>query len=204
MEAILRYHEHFTYADYVEWDTDERYELIDGVPYPMFPAPGVRHQGVDGVPYLMSPAPSVRHQEIVRKLITEFSLFLKGKPCQAFVSPIDVRLNADAEDDTVLQPDVIVVCDKGKIGDKSINGAPDLVVEVLSPSSERYDLGIKLDKYLSSGVRECWIVNPEAQTVRTYDSVDDKMGKVYREPDAIGSDILPGLAIPLAEIFADI
>jgi Uma2 family endonuclease len=115
-----------------------------------------------------------------------------------------VRLNADAEDDTVLQPDVIVVCDNGKIGDQSINGAPDLVVEVLSPSSERYDTSAKLDKYLESGVRECWIVNPGARTVRTYASVDDKMGKVYCEPDAITSDILPGLTIPLAEIFTNL
>jgi Uma2 family endonuclease len=112
MEAVSR-NEYFTYADYAEWDTDERYELIGGVPY------------------LMSPAPSVRHQEIVGELYTIFRNFLADKPCRAFISPIDVRLNAGAEDDTVLQPDVIVVCDKGKIGDNSINGAPDLVVEVL-------------------------------------------------------------------------
>ncbi|MDR1495334.1 MAG: Uma2 family endonuclease [Clostridiales Family XIII bacterium] len=186
MEAVLR-DEYFTYADYAGWDTDERYELIDGVPY------------------LMSPAPSVRHQEIVGGLYAIFRSFLKGKPCQAFISPIDVRLNADAEDDTVLQPDVIVVCDESKVGDSAINGAPDIAIEVLSPSSERYDSGVKLDKYLSSGVRECWIVNPEARTVRTYTikSEGDESVKVYRETDAIASNLLPGLTIPLAEIFAD-
>jgi Uma2 family endonuclease len=184
MEAILK-NEYFTYSDYAAWDTDERYELIDGVPH------------------LMSPAPNVRHQRIVGKLHAILLNFLEGKPCQAFVSPIDVRLNADAEDDTVLQPDVIVVCDEDKIGDKAINGAPDLVVEVISPSSEQYDSGAKLDKYLDSGVRECWIVNPEAHTVRTYADEDDITGKVYRNSDAITSGILPGLTIPLAEIFTN-
>jgi Uma2 family endonuclease len=186
MDAILK-NEYFTYSDYAGWDTDERYELLDGVPH------------------LMSPAPSVRHQGTVGELYAIFRNFLTDKPCRAFISPIDVRPNADAEDDTVLQPDVIVVCDKSKIGDKSINGAPDLVVEVLSPSSERYDSGAKLDKYLESGVRECWIVNPEAHTVRTYigESEGDETVKTYRETDAIESDILPGLTNPLEEIFAN-
>jgi Uma2 family endonuclease len=186
MEAILK-EEYFTYADYAAWDDDERYELIDGVPY------------------LMAPAPSVRHQEIAGGLYSLLRNLLKGKPCKAFVSPIDVRLNADAEDDTVVQPDVIVVCDKGKIGKQSINGAPDLVVEVLSPSSEHYDSGVKLDRYLNAGVRECWIVNPEALTVRTYlgEGEGDETVKVYRKTDVIESNILPGLSIPLAEIFAD-
>jgi Uma2 family endonuclease len=187
MEAVLG-NEYFTYADYAGWDTDERYELIDGALY------------------LMSPAPSVRHQEIVGELYAIFRNFLVDKPCRAFISPIDVRLNADSEDDTVLQPDVIVVCDKSKIGSGSINGAPDLVVEVLSPSSERYDSGVKLDKYLDSGVRECWIVNPEAHTVRVYVGESEGGGTVrlYRESGAIESDILPGLTIPLVEIFASV
>jgi Uma2 family endonuclease len=187
MEAILKEEYYFTYADYAAWDDDERYELIDGVPY------------------LMAPAPSVRHQKIAVKLVTKFSNFLTRKPCETFVSPIDVRLNADAEDDTVVHPDVIVECDKGKIGEQSINGAPDLVVEVLSPSSEHYDSGVKLDRYLDAGVRECWIVNPEARTVRTYlgEGEGGETVKVYRETDIIESSILPGLSIPLAEIFAD-
>jgi Uma2 family endonuclease len=184
MEAVLT-DEYYTYADYAAWDTDERYELIDGVPY------------------LMSPAPSVRHQRISRKLLMAFDTFLTDKPCEAFASPIDVRLNADAEDDTVIQPDVIVVCDKSKIGEASINGAPDLVVEVLSPSSERYDSGVKLDIYLNSGVRECWMVNPEARTVRTYAGKAGEIARVYGETDAATSLVLPGFRILLSEIFTD-
>jgi Uma2 family endonuclease len=186
MEAALR-KEYFTYADYVEWDTGERYELMDGVPY------------------MMSPAPSVKHQEIVGELYAIFRNFLTDKPCQAFISPIDVRLNANAEDDTVLQPDVIVVCDKDSIGHNSINGAPDLVVEVLSPSSEQYDSGAKLDKYMNSGVRECWIVNPEAHTVRAYVNVGEgkEIERIYRGFDSITSDILSGLKIPLSGIFTN-
>ncbi|MDR2610664.1 MAG: Uma2 family endonuclease [Clostridiales Family XIII bacterium] len=185
MDAALK-NEYYTYADYAEWDTDERYELIDGIPY------------------LMSPAPSIKHQDIVGILYAKFLNFLTGKKCRTFISPIDVRLNADTDDDTVFQPDVIIVCDKGKIGEKSINGAPDLVVEVISPSSEKYDSGAKLDKYLSSGVRECWIVNPEARTVRVYTDEGGETTKVYRETDSIEPVILPGLSIPLAEIFANL
>jgi Uma2 family endonuclease len=177
--------EYYTYADYAKWDTTDRYELIDGVPY------------------LMSPAPVPVHQRIVHRLVNIFDAFLEGKPCEVFISPIDVRLNADAEDDTVLQPDVLVVCDENKIGDKSINGAPDLVVEVLSPSSEKYDSGAKLDKYLEAGVRECWIVNPEARTVRIYHGNKyEDINRSYHEADTVKSEVLSGLAAPLSKIFA--
>jgi Uma2 family endonuclease len=177
--------EYYTYADYAKWDTAERYELIDGVPH------------------LMSPAPSPAHQEIVLRLGMIFSAFLEGKPCEVFISPIDVRLNAGSEDDTVLQPDILVVCDDSKIGGKSINGAPDLVVEVLSPLSEKYDSGAKLDKYLDAGVRECWIINPEAHTARIYHGNDGAdISRSYREADAVKSEVLNGLVVPLSKIFA--
>jgi Putative restriction endonuclease len=108
----LKREERFTYGDYLTWDDGERWELIDGVPYNM------------------SPAPTVRHQAISRELLTEFALHLRGKPCQVFAAPFDVRLpEADESDDlveTVVQPDLSVVCDKKKLDDAGCRGAPEL------------------------------------------------------------------------------
>ncbi|MDR0310315.1 MAG: Uma2 family endonuclease, partial [Acidobacteriota bacterium] len=115
MEALQK-DERYTYADYASWDTEERYELIDGVPY------------------LMSPAPLRKHQSILFELSGQFRNFLKGKPCKAFAAPFDVRLNADTYDDTVVQPDLVVICDKLKLDAKGCVGAPDMVIEILSPS----------------------------------------------------------------------
>jgi Uma2 family endonuclease len=188
MEATARKYEHYNYADYVTWDTDERYELIDGVPY------------------LMTPSPSVSHQEVSGNLHMQLKNHVAGGPCRVYYAPMDVRLNADAADDTVVQPDLMVVCDKSKIGKGSIDGAPDIVVEIISPSSEHYDTGAKLDKYLGAGVRECWMVNPEARTVRIY--AGDGGGlegryRVYGETGAATSEVLRGLVIPLSEIFSN-
>jgi Uma2 family endonuclease len=184
MEAARTDERYYTYADYAGWDTAERYELIDGVPY------------------LMSPAPSPDHQKIVLKLGAIFNAFLEDGPCEVFIAPVDVRLNAGSEDDTVLQPDILIVCDDSKIGDRSINGAPDVVVEVLSPSSEKYDSGAKLDKYLEAGVRECWIINPEAHTVRIYHgNKGADTSRSYREADTVKSEALRSLVVPLAGVF---
>jgi Uma2 family endonuclease len=186
MGLALKKGELYTYSDYLEWDTDDRYELVDGVPY------------------LMSPAPLTAHQAIVIELSWRIRNFLEGKPCKVFTSPIDVRLNADEEDNTVVQPDVLVVCDKTKIGKRAIKGAPDLVVEVLSPSTKRYDIGMKLDKYLAAGVRECWILNPESGILRVYarNAVGKDEMKVYQRGDKVSAGILPGLEIDLGAVLA--
>ena len=127
----LKQEERFTYGDYVTWDDDERWELIDGVPYNM------------------SPAPRVRHQAISRELLAEFVLYLRGKSCQVFAAPFDVRLpESDERDDlveTVVQPDLSVICDRGKLDDAGCRGAPDLIVEILSPGTAHKDLKVKFD-----------------------------------------------------------
>ena len=176
----------YTYADYCRWETDDRYELIDGVPY------------------LMSPSPNHVHQDISGKLYRVFGNHLEGKPCRVYCAPLDVRLNADSGDDTVVQPDVLVVCDKNKLDKGGVNGVPDLVIEVLSPSSRNYDSGLKLDIYLKAGVRECWIVNPEFNTVRIYikNADGEETVKTYEGNDIIPVGILPGFSISLKEIFA--
>ncbi|MDR3305048.1 MAG: Uma2 family endonuclease [Clostridiales Family XIII bacterium] len=185
MSVALKKDEYYTYEDYYHWDTDERYELIDGSPY------------------LMAPAPGIKHQLVVVELAGEFRDFLKDKPCKAFVAPIDIRLNADAEDDTVVQPDVLIVCDREKIDERGIRGAPDLVVEVISPSSEAYDSGVKLDRYLKAGVRECWIVNPADHIIRVYtkNSNGEEAMKAYGRDDTVQAEIFPGLSVSFKTVF---
>ena len=127
----LKLEERFTYGDYLTWDDGERWELIDGVPYNM------------------SPAPTVRHQAISRELSTEFALYLRGKPCQLFAAPFEVRLPEVDESDelveTVVQPDLSIICDKSKLDEAGCRGAPDLIVEILSPSTAHKDLKVKFD-----------------------------------------------------------
>jgi Uma2 family endonuclease len=179
--------EYYTYADYAQWTGDERYELIDGVPY------------------LMSPAPTPMHQSILRTLVTEFSVYFRDKTCEVYMAPIDVRLNADSYDDTVVQPDMLVVCDKEKIDKKGINGAPDLVIEILSPSSASYDSGLKLQKYIESGVHECWIVDPTEKIINVYLQQSDKSASMhaYSASDTIKVTTLNGLTIHLDDVFPD-
>jgi segregation and condensation protein B len=144
MESAVRKQEYYTYADYLTWDDKVRYELIDGMPY-------------------MMASPSQKHQEISGELFRQLGNFLLGKPCKPFHAPFDVRLNANKSDDTVVQPDLLVVCDHSKLDGKSVNGAPDFIIEILSPSTMSYDLIIKLNKYMRSGVREYWVVDPESR-----------------------------------------
>ena len=136
----------YTYSDYVTWDDDTRYELIHGVPY-------------------MLAAPSLVHQRVIGRLYVQLFNFLAGKACEVFVAPVDVRLCAGQRDDTVVQPDLLVVCDKAKLDDKGCAGAPDMVVEILSPSTASRDCIIKWQLYLDAGVKEFWIVDPIAKTV---------------------------------------
>jgi Uma2 family endonuclease len=184
--ALKNEEEYYTYADYLEWDTEKRYELIDGAAY------------------LMAPGPSRIHQRVIFKISKQFDDFLEGKPCEVYVAPLDVRLNADAEDDTVVQPDILVVCDKSKLGEQSVQGAPDLVVEVLSPSSKHYDTVMKLERYMKAGVKECWLVDTENETVRVYinqGNGDDEQTK-YAWDKAIPVGIFPGLSIDMKKVKA--
>jgi len=178
----------YTYDDYCSWDDDKRWELIDGVPYAMS-------------------APTIRHQEISMNLSREFSIFLRGKKCKVFASPIDVRLNAEKGDDTVVQPDLIIVCDSSKLEDnKACKGAPDLVVEILSPSTASIDLVIKLNKYQEAGVKEYWIVDPESNTVQVFtlegsNYIVHAYGLEDEAVDIIPVGISEGFEVNLREVF---
>ena len=140
----------YTLEDYLRLPDDQRVELIDGVFYDMA-APTTIHQGVAG---------------FLHKKFLDFVMENKG-PCFPFISPVDVQL--DCDDKTVVQPDILVVCDRTKYKNGRVFGAPDLVVEVLSPSTRRKDMQLKMYKYAGAGVREYWMVDPDKKLVVQYD-----------------------------------
>ncbi len=145
-----------TYADYLTWSDDERcVGLIDGVAYVREP-----------------PGPSRVHQELVGELYLQVRAALEGKPCRAYVAPFDVRLpkSGDSDDliDTVLQPDVLIVCDLRKLDARGMCGSPDWVAEILSPSTARYDQVLKLRAYERAGVAEVWLIHPIDRTLTIY------------------------------------
>lgn len=178
--------ERYTYADYAGWGDDERWELIDGIAYAMAPGPSEPHQGVSN--------------ELARQL----SNHLHGKQCKVRTAPFDVRLNADGADDTVVQPDTVVICDSSKIIKTGGIGAPDLVIEVLSPSSMRHDMHRKFYAYKKAGVTEYWIVNPATRTVQTHIlNSGEYITHVYADDDEVSVRVLEGCTITLKDVFAD-
>ena len=145
----------FTYREYCSWPDDERWELIDGVAYNMSPAPSSRHQRISGYIY------------------TQLSIFLKKNPCEPFAAPFDVILPVfpiqdENEIDTIVQPDICVICDPSKIIEKGCLGAPDLIVEILSPSTSKKDLNEKFQLYEKHGVKEYWIVDPGNKYIQVF------------------------------------
>lgn len=179
--SALRQPERFTLEQWRQWPDGERWELIAGEAFDMSPAPRTRHQKVAGTIY--------RH----------LGNLLEGKPCQPFIAPIDVFLPGvlHGSDDTVVEPDVLVVCDAGKIQDDGIHGAPDFIVEVLSPSTAYKDMGRKKELYEKAGVREYWLVNPETGSVFLYTLTDGRYGpttEILRGQE-VASAVLPGFVL---------
>ncbi len=130
--------------------------------------------------------------------------FLIGHPCKVFLAPFDVRLDADKNDDTVVQPDIAVFCDRSKIDEKGGKGAPDLIIEIISPSSSRHDRVRKFNKYLESGVREYWLVDPRDKTVTVFLFQENAIAMPYGETGKIPVGVLPECVIDLEPVFADI
>jgi Uma2 family endonuclease len=179
----------YTYKYYAEWELapGERFELIYGVAYAM------AHQGD-------------QHQGIVAALIGHLGNFLYGKPCKVRVAPYDVRLfyAKDDSDDTVVQPDVTVICDDKKRGEEGCRGAPDMVVEVLSPSNTAIEMERKLALYQAAGVREYWVIDPKNERVSVYRLVNASyVMRRYKEQSVIDSTALPGLKIALEDLFVE-
>ena len=178
--------ERYTYADYCSWDDDQRWELIDGVAYAMAPGPGMIHQ---------------RYSSRLHAMLFNF---LKGKSCEVFPAPFDVRLNADTHDDTVVQPDLVVICDPSKLGAAGCIGAPDMVIEILSPSTSARDRTLKLQVYQRAGVREYWIVDPELKAVHVHTLENGRYYVTcYIGAASVPVHVLDGCTVDLSEVFAE-
>ena len=183
MGLALRQEKHYTYADYLTWPDDARYELIDGEAF------------------LMAPAPLIEHQEVAGDVYHQLRNQLDGKPCRPYIAPVDVRLpradEADAAIDTVVQPDVLVVCDPAKIDRRGVRGAPDWLLEVLSPSTAAHDQIAKRRTYERAGVREYWLVHPGDRTLTVYVLDNGQYGRpeIYELKDETPIGVLPGVSI---------
>lgn len=183
----------YSYADYLTWPEDERWEIIEGIAY-------------------MQATPSPHHQEISVGLSAQFYHYLSGKPCKVYPAPFSVRLTQDLEmkdEDIkkVVEPDISIVCDKAKLDSKGCNGAPDLIIEIISPSSVKMDRFTKFNSYEKAGVKEYWIVEPEGRLVSVFVlQADQRYGRpeVYSEEDKINVSIFPDLIVDLEPIFIDI
>jgi Uma2 family endonuclease len=181
----------YTYADYLQWKFKERLELIKG------------HI------YKMSPAPAPKHQQVAAVLTAEIFQFLKKKKCKVYPAPFDVRLpvknrKKDNEVTTVVQPDICLICDETKIDERGCCGAPDLVIEILSPGNSSHEVKIKFELYEEAGVKEYWLVNPAEENLVVF--ILNEEGKfeglkMYAGGDTLSSTVVAGSKIKVSEIF---
>lgn len=181
----------YTFADALTWNENERIELINGKAF------------------LMA-APSRIHQEICFEIGRQLGNYLEGKPCRVYPAPFSVRLfeqdgSRPEEVDTVVEPDLCVVCDKSKLDRYGCKGAPDMIVEVLSASTQRHDQLVKLNLYQRAGVKEYWIVDPENRTVRVMLRTEDgifQTHEVWQRDDVAKVNVLDGCFVELTKVFA--
>lgn len=188
--APLPQEKHYSYADLLAWDDNTRYELYDGQPVALA-------------------SPTDVHQMISGELFRQLANYLVGKRCKVFSAPFDVRPFEEHGDspedvDTVLQPDIMVVCDSDKIDRRGVHGAPDLIIEILSPSSARYDKLVKFNLYQCAGVREYWIVDPTAHVVSVYTLENGKyQAAAYGADASVRVGILKDCMIDLSTVFPE-
>ena len=181
----------YSYADYLLWQLEERVELIKGKIFPM------------------SPAPSTNHQIISAHLQYELYDFLEDSKggCIVFSAPFDVRIPVTTPDDravfTVVQPDICVVCDRSKIDSKGCLGAPDLVVEILSPYGSKKELQDKYHLYQEAGVREYWLISPQDRTVLVYSLINGQYApsRLMTDGDVVASGTIAGFKVDLQNMF---
>ena len=184
--------EQHTFADVLTWDEGEHIEIISGEPF-------------------MMATPSSGHQAISMEISRQLANFLEGKQCKVFPAPFGVRLfeqdgDRPEEVDTVVEPDISVICDRNKIDKHGCKGAPDLIIEILSPSTRRHDRIVKLNLYQRAGVREYWMVDPENQSVMV--CLPDSSGSFrlcedYGPQDVAKVNVLDGCFIELSKVFSE-
>ena len=180
---------HYTYANLLAWEDNTRYELFDGTPVALA-------------------SPSQEHQRILTALLLQLAAYLEDKPCQVYPAPFDVRLFAAKDQppetiDTVVQPDLLVVCDPEKVDRQGVHGAPDLVLEILSPSTRRSDRLTKHLLYQRAGVREYWIVDPATRSVAVHllEAQHYASPDFYTEGAVVPVSVLAGFSIDLSRVF---
>lgn len=180
----------YTYADYLTWDIDHMVELIKGKVFKQAAA-----------------APRRIYQELVLKIGSQLSGHLKGNKCKVFSAPFDVRLPVKSKKHedirTVVQPDICVVCDTKKLDELGCVGAPDLIMEILSPSNNKKELQNKYEVYEESGVKEYWIIHPYEKTLLVYTLADGKYipSKLFTLGDHVASSCIDGFVLDLEELF---
>lgn len=160
---------------------------------------GERAELIDGKIYMMAPPVRI-HQKLITEFISVLHRHIKNNngDCEIYPAPFAVFLNAD--DKNYVEPDISVVCDKSKLDDRGCNGAPDLIIEIVSPSTQQIDYGIKLFKYRTAGVREYWIINPVTRIVNVYDFENDRGTRQYNFDDEIPVCIYPNLTVRISEL----
>ncbi len=181
----------YSYANYLTWLFDDRVELIKGKVFKMS-------------------GPARLHQQISIHISSMLFNFLLGKPCKVYNAPFDVRFYKESKADkdiyTVLQPDICVICDLTKLDDKGCIGAPDIVIEILSPGNNKMELLHKYGIYEEFGVKEYWVVGPVEKTLLKY-TLDAKgkyqPSKLFTLSERVHSEVLPGLKLDLDAVFED-
>ena len=179
----------YTYADYKEWELAE----------------GERYEVIYGEAYAMS-APNTYHQLILAELFKQIAVYLTGKPCKVIPAPFDVRLfyAEDESDDTVVQPDITIICDRKKIGPEGGRGAPDFIAEILSPSNTAIEMERKFHLYREAGVREYWVLDTENKSLYVYNFKNNAIfPRTYKATDIAKVEIFDDLEIALEPVFAE-
>ena len=178
----------YTFTDYLSWDENERIEIIHGEAI------------------IAQAAPSPVHQEVAYQIARQIGNYLEGKRCKVYPAPFAVCLDygkSDDEADTVVEPDISIVCDMSKINEHGCKGAPDMIAEVVSPSTARRDRMVKLNLYEQAGVREYWIVDPLEQSIQVYllDTGRYRIADYYAKEDIAKVHVLDGCFVELSKVF---
>lgn len=189
-EPTIPYGEEFTYGDYLKFDFEYMVELIRGKIFKM------------------SPAPSTLHQIVVKNLVLDFGNYLRNKDCDVYIAPFDVVLPVQNrknknKNTTVVQPDLVVICDPTIVDNACCFGVPDLLVEAISPHTKKKDIRLKYEVYEEAGVSEYWVVYPLEKILEIFllrKGKYEQQGK-FIEGDFVSPSMIPGLKVDLTEVF---
>jgi len=192
MEEPFTSYGKYSYADYLTWEIDGMVELIKGKIFKMTAAPRRKHQGISVI------------------VTNRFYNYLKGSNCKVYEAPFDVRLPVHSKKNedifTVVQPDICIICDVDKLDEAGCIGAPDLIVEILSPGNNKKELQNKYEVYEESGVKEYWIIHPEEQTLLVYTLTQGEFlaSKLFTLGDKVKSNCIEGFQLDLDEVFEEL